>query len=76
MSPVSLLFFPSRARSWQVQHRIWPHGFQMDECEVVPATQQGYVVAGSTATIQPVPVPTPKEGECLIRVCAKREPKL
>ena len=48
----------------------------MDECEVVPATQQGYVVAGSTATIQPVPVPTPKEGECLIRVCAKREPKL
>lgn len=47
----------------------------MDECEVVPATQQGYVVAGSTATIQPVPVPTPKEGECLIRVCAKCELK-
>ena len=47
----------------------------MDECEVVPATQQGYVVAGSTATIQPVPVPTPKEGECLIRVCANRELK-
>ena len=62
--------------SWHAPaQNLEPRDQIMDECEVVPATQQGYVVAGSTATIQPVPVPTPKEGECLIRVCARRELK-
>jgi hypothetical protein len=31
-------------------------------------TQQGFVVAGSSASLQSIPVPTPKEGEAVVRV--------
>ena len=31
-------------------------------------TQTAFVVKGTTGTVQSVPVPTPAEGECLIRV--------
>ena len=31
-------------------------------------SQQGFVVAGSAASLQAIPVPTPKEGEAVVRV--------
>ena len=31
-------------------------------------TQQGFVVAGDSASLQSIPVPTPKEGEAVVRV--------
>ena len=30
--------------------------------------QQGFVVAGDSASLQSIPVPTPKEGEAVVRV--------
>ena len=32
------------------------------------ATQQGFVVAGSSASLQAIPVPSPKDGEAVVRV--------
>ena len=31
-------------------------------------SQQGFVVAGDSASLQSIPVPTPKEGEAVVRV--------
>jgi D-arabinose 1-dehydrogenase-like Zn-dependent alcohol dehydrogenase len=35
---------------------------------LMDCTQQGFVVAGSSASLQSIPVPTPKEGEAVVRV--------